>query len=148
MPAFGLVDYCRVGSDMSLDWDDKFFMRSLHRERVSTRQSICNTIFRRQLNGRAFGNDPDVFFLRDHNLRMSEKEKNYLAAVNALLGSVWLTSDNLNSYDEKKISLYRQLAKLREAEDIRIDPDSLMLRFRLGKDEHQIEYPHRITIFQ
>lgn len=148
MPAFGLVDYCRVGSDMSLDWDDKIFMRSLHRERVSTRQSINNTIFRRQLNGRAFGNDPDVFFLRDRNLRMSDKEKNYLAAVNAMLGSVWLTSDDLNRYDENRISLYRQIAKLRDAEDIRIDPDDLTIRFRLAGKEHKIDYPHRITLIQ
>ena len=144
MPAFGLVDYCRVGSDMSLDWDDKFFMRILHRERVSTRQSINNTVFRRQLDGRAFGNDPDVFFLRDSNLGLSKKEKNYLAAVNALLGSVWLTSDDLDQYDDQKYTLYKQMSKLREAENVSIDPDTLTLRFRLDGSEHTISYPHRI----
>lgn len=51
MPCFGVVDYCRIGCDVSLSWDDKWFMRLLHRERISTRQSIDNTVFRRQLNG-------------------------------------------------------------------------------------------------
>ena len=71
MPAFGLVDYCRIGCDVGLDWDDKPHMRLAHRERVSTRQAIGNTIFRRQLNGRAWLNDPDVFFLREDNLKLS-----------------------------------------------------------------------------
>lgn len=53
MPAFGLVDYCRVGCDVSLDWDDRPYMRLIHRERVSTRRSVGNTVFRRRLNGRA-----------------------------------------------------------------------------------------------
>lgn len=141
MPAFGLVDYCRVGADMSLDWDDRFFMRILHRERVSTRQSINNTIFRRQLDRRAFGNDPDVFFLRDRNLSLSPKQKDYLASVNALLGSVWLTSDDLSAYDEKKIQRYRHYAELRNAEDIHIDPDDLSIRFKLNEKDRMIYYP-------
>ena len=47
-------------SDVSLDWDDVWYMRLFHRERVSTKQAINNTVFRRQLNGRAYGSDPDV----------------------------------------------------------------------------------------
>ena len=60
MPAFGLVDYCRVSCDVGLDWDDVWYMRLFHRERVSTKQAINNTLFRRQLNGRAYGSDPDA----------------------------------------------------------------------------------------
>jgi alpha-galactosidase len=44
-----------------------------HRERVSTKNSIDDTTFRRQLNGRAFMNDPDVFFLRDENCKLTEE---------------------------------------------------------------------------
>ena len=39
MPAFGLVDYCRVSCDVGLDWDDVWYMRLFHRERVSTKQA-------------------------------------------------------------------------------------------------------------
>ena len=144
MPAFGLVDYCRIGSDMSLDWDDIFFMHILHRERVSTHHSVSNTIFRRQLDGRAFGIDPDVFFLRDSNLSLSEKERIYLASVNALLGSVWLTSDDLNLYDKKKTDMYKQLSKLCGAEDIHADPENMTIRFRLNDAEYSIRHLHKI----
>ncbi len=74
MPAFGIVDYCRVGCDVGLDWDDVWYMRLFHRERVSTKQSIGNTIFRRQLNRRAYGSDPDVFFLREENCKLTAQQ--------------------------------------------------------------------------
>lgn len=143
MPAFGLVDYCRIGSDMSLDWDDKFFMHSLHRERVSTHHSVSNTISRRQLNGRAFGTDPDVFFLRDRNLSLSEQERIYIASVNALLGSVWLTSDDPGTYDERKAAQYKQIERLRKASDIFVHPDDLSIDFTLDGSEHTIRHPHK-----
>jgi len=143
MPAFGLVDYCRVGSDVSLDWDDMLIMRAIHRERVSTRQSINNTIFRRQLNGRAYGSDPDVFFLRDHNLSLTKEEKEYHAVVNALLGSVWLTSDNLNRYDEEKIRRYKHFARLKNAENITVDPDTLTVTYELDGVQYTLKHPHQ-----
>ena len=59
-------DYCRVSCDVGLDWDDVWYMRLFHRERVSTKQAINNTVFRRQLNGRAYGSDPDVFLSLIH----------------------------------------------------------------------------------
>lgn len=31
MPAFGLVDYCRIGCDVGLDWDGSFIMKMAHR---------------------------------------------------------------------------------------------------------------------
>ena len=93
MPAFGIVDYCRIGCDVGLDWDDVWYMRLFHRERVSTRQSIGNTIFRRQLNGRAYGSDPDVFFLREENCKLTLQQKQTLARVNALFSGILLTSD-------------------------------------------------------
>lgn len=74
MPAFGLVDYCRVSCDVSLDWDDVWYMRLFHRERVSTKQALNNTVFRRQLNGRAYGSDPDVFFLREENCKLTAEQ--------------------------------------------------------------------------
>ena len=147
MPAFGLVDYCRIGCDVGLDWNDKAFMRIIHRERVSTKHSINNTIFRRGLDGRTHGNDPDVFFLRDNNISLTEKEKDYLATVNALCGSVWLTSDNLNVYDAAKIAKYRNLAHVREAAtDISIDEDTLTISYVLDGKKYSIDYPHKYKV--
>ncbi len=143
MPAFGLADYCRVGSDVSTGADDLPFMGILHRERVSTRQSVRNTVFRRHLDNRAFGIDPDVFFLREKYIMLPKEEKDYLAAVDALFGSVWLTSDDLNAYDENRTARYRELAKLREASDIRIDPDTLTVRYTLDGIGHQLRCPDK-----
>ena len=114
MPAFGLVDYCRVSCDVGLDWDDVWYMRLFHRERVSTKQALNNTVFRRQLNGRAYGSDPDVFFLREENCKLTAEQKRTLATVNALLGNVFLTSDMPSRYTEAQRAEYRRLRTLFE----------------------------------
>ena len=123
MPAFGRVDYCRIGCDVGLDWDGSWLMQQTHRERVSTRQSLENTVFRRELDGRAFGNDPDVFFLRSENLKLTPEQKLVLARTNALLGSVWLTSDDMGRYSPETAEQYRQLRLLREAEGKKLRAD-------------------------
>ena len=125
MPAFGLVDYCRIGCDVGLDWNDKLYMRIIHRERVSTKQSISITICRRQLNHRAWGNDPDVFFLRDENLSLTPEEKEYLFTVNALLSGILLTSDNFSKYDEKKIELIGKVRRLTKARVTEITDETI-----------------------
>ena len=112
VPVFGLVDYCRIGCDMSLNWDDQLYMRPMHRERASTKNTILNTVFRRHLDGRAFRNDPDVFLLRDDNIKLTPAERELLATVNALFGGVLFTSDNVAKYDAGKRAVYERLATL------------------------------------
>ena len=123
MPAFGLVDYCRVSCDVTLDWDDKPYMRLIHRERPSTRQAIGNSVFRRQLNGRAYLSDPDVFFLRDENLKLSAQQKNQLAVLDAVIGGVFLHSDDMSKYSEETKQQYRALRHLCGATDVRVSTD-------------------------
>lgn len=100
--AFGVVDYCRIGCDVGLSWNDNILMQLTHRERVSTKNSMLNTIFRRQLNGRAFLNDPDVFLLRDDGNKLTGIQKQALAIVNDLFGSVYFTSDDMLAYNDKQ----------------------------------------------
>ena len=95
--AFGKVDYCRIGCDVGLDWNGLPHMRMLHRERVSTKNSLGNTYARAPLNGRAFGNDPDVFFLRD-DVHLSDAQRDELLFANADLGYVLLTSDDMTKW--------------------------------------------------
>ena len=111
-PAFGKVDYCRIGCDVGLDWDDKPYMRLLHRERISTKNAVGNTIYRRQLDGRAFFNDPDVYLLRDENIRLTPEQKKELALVNGLFGSLLFTSDNVKMYDSRKQAFCESLRTL------------------------------------
>ena len=123
-PAFGKVEYCRVGCDVGLDWNDTKLMQITHRERVSTKQSIEDTVFRRQLTGRAFMGDPDVFFLREQNCKLTPAEKEKLWTVNALLGGFLLTSDALNAYTEEQKEQYRAVLRLKqEATDIEVEAD-------------------------
>ncbi|MBR1898640.1 MAG: alpha-galactosidase [Oscillospiraceae bacterium] len=130
--AFGRVDYCRIGCDVSLDWNDKPAMRLTHRERVSTRNTILNSTFRRQLNGRAFLNDPDVFLLRSDQTEMSLEQKTCLGEINALTGGVLFTSDNAAQYEEAQCRLLTRLMHLREAQVIsaEISGGLLKVRFR------------------
>ena len=95
-------DYMRIGPDVSLKFDDVAYMRLFHPERISTKVTLCNTIFRYPMNGRVFGNDPDVFLLRDENISLSKEQKNALSTINALFGSLLMTSDNPGSYDVEK----------------------------------------------
>lgn len=139
MPAFGKVDFCRIGCDVSLDWDDKPYMRIMHRERVSTKNTICNTIYRRSLNGRAFWNDPDVFLLRDENTQLSPDQKLQLATVNGLFGAVRFTSDNYSKYDDRKKELYRRILALENAQAFCITDDRKAIHIEYQKAGHNYQ---------
>ena len=111
-PAFGVFDYCRIGCDVGLDWNNSWIMQRTNNERVSTKNSIANTYYRRELNGRAFLNDPDVFFLRNNNIKLNNDKKILLARVNAQYGGILLTSDNMGTYDSNQIKTYNELREL------------------------------------
>lgn len=102
-PAFGKVDFCRIGADMGLDWRRNPFTT---REDVSTPNAIYNTVFRRHLDGRAFLNDPDVFLLRDNNMFMSYEKRKLIAKINHIFGNLLFTSDNVDRYDADKIKAF------------------------------------------
>ena len=142
MPAFGLVEYCRVSCDVGLDWNDKPWMRLTHRERVSTFQAMSNSVFRRQLNGRAYISDPDVFFLRDDNIRLSDGQKMKLASVCALFGGVFLTSDNIGAYDGRALANYRRLLALRDAEvtGVEVTGKRITVSYQLNGEEDSISF--------
>ena len=139
-PAFGKVDFCRIGCDVSLDWNDKMYMRLLHRERISTRNTICDSIYRRGLNGRAFLNDPDVFLLRDNNIKLSENQKLQLATVNGLFGSLWFTSDDCSLYSPEKIQNFSKVLKLHKAKNLKVSDNrkSVFIEYNLDGKEEQL----------
>ncbi len=142
-PAFGMVDYCRIGCDMTLNWLGDFYMRPLHREVPSTRNTLLNTVYRRQLDGRAFRNDPDVFLLRDDNIKLTRRQREALAIVNALFGAVRFTSDNVGAYDPDKRAVYDRLNKLSRADVIGIEQHRgrLIVRFREDGKKKKLSIP-------
>ena len=100
-PAFGKVDFCRTGADVGLKWIDLPAEKKLHRERVSTVNSVNNTVFRRQLDGRAFVNDPDVVLIRSYNITMSARKRELIARINKIFGNLIFVSDDVDRYNEE-----------------------------------------------
>ena len=99
--SYGAFDYLRIGMDVSLSFDDVLYMRLFHRERPSTKNTLQNTIFRSIFDGHLFYNDPDVFLLREENIGLSLNQRIALSKINALFGSVLMTSDNIATYSPK-----------------------------------------------
>ena len=125
-------DYLRVGPDLSLIFDDVWYMRKLHRERISTKVTLQNTIYRSLFNNHFFGNDPDVFLLRDENSKLTSKQKKAILLLNSLFGDVLMTSDNLDNYsDDARKDLGRAFEIFYDAKDLTF--------MRVG-NEIQIDY--------
>jgi len=133
---FGIVDFCRIGCDVGLDWDDHFYMKLCHRERVSTFQSIQSTIGRRHLNGRAFVNDPDVFLLRDTNIALSENQKKTLALANWLFGGLVFTSDDISQYTVQQRSLFQQMMNQNKPVIHSVQTDHGLIKISTNSKEH------------
>lgn len=107
--AFGVVDACRISCDVDLSYGGKFYnSMSINNELPSAQNAINNSMFRRHLNGRAFLNDPDVFFLRDHNLTFTWEQKLLLAKINNLFGRVLFVSDDAGEYSEAELEVLKE----------------------------------------
>lgn len=136
-PSFGKVDYCRVGADMDLHWVGRV---KNHREDVSTPNTLGNSIFRRQLDGRAFCNDPDVFLLRDSNMHCTLTQRKIIADVNRIFGSLLFTSDNVNEYDNEKmeylLKVFNNKPEVISAEFVTID--IIEIHYKENGEEHRL----------
>lgn len=113
-PAFGKVDFCRIGADVALSWNKKPFSR----EDVSTKNTLTNTIYRRHLDGRAWLNDPDVFLLRDNNIKMPMSQRKIVAEVNSMLGNLLFVSDDVSTYTDEQMSFFTKIISCDKAEII------------------------------
>jgi len=114
--SYKLVDFCRVGSDVGLTWEDRLLKAINYKERVSTVNSLASTIGRRHLNNRVFKNDPDVFIIREKNQKMSLNERKILLYLNMLLGGLVFTSDHIGEYRKDELDMYLDSLKLKNAE--------------------------------
>ncbi len=139
---FGLVDYMRIGPDVSLKFDDKFYMKLFHRERISTKITLVNTIYRNYFDKICFLNDPDVYLLRDDNIELNEKQKESLIILNHLCGSLFMTSDDVSKYDENKKKKLQEAQKYVGSKiiDIRRDKSAIDIDFLNGDKEYTLRY--------
>ncbi len=110
------------------------------RETVSTVTALENAIGRRHWSGRAFSNDPDVFFLRSlsfdgqkfdpfiaaqelrwgKRIPLDDAEKYTLFLLNHILGRLVFTSDDIREYSDDIRALYLSAFPLREKSDLRV----------------------------
>jgi len=104
--AWGKADYCRIGCDVGLGWDDRAPSIIHVQERVSTVNAISDAIGRHHQDARGFRNDPDVFLLRSNNISLSADQKLTLFLVNSIFGSLLFTSDNIAEYTPDEYERY------------------------------------------
>jgi alpha-galactosidase len=137
-PSFGQVDYCRIGSDVAPKWEDRLLSTLHYRERVSTINSLTSTIGRHHLNGPAFGNDPDVFILRQKKQKMSWEQRRTLFLLNNVFGSLVFTSDYIADYQGEVIELYKAMFPLLPKEIIQaqVYNNTLTTRFHIGEQTY------------
>ncbi len=102
--ASGLADYCRVSADIGPEWES-FVLKTLlrYKERISTESSIYTSLYRSKLNGLYFGNDPDVFVMRNDKTKLSKGQKLKLLKANLSSGALHMTSDPVDKYDKEVI---------------------------------------------
>ncbi len=117
----GIFDACRISCDASKNW--KFTLKGnfsvntlvssirINCENPSSQNAIINTIFRNHLDGRAFCNDPDVFFLRDININYTMEQKLLHGKINSVCGNVLFVSDNAGDFDEERIGYLKEFFK-------------------------------------
>lgn len=142
-PAYGLFDYMRIGPDVSLKFDDVFYMKFMHRERISTKVTLRNTIYRSVFDDKLFKNDPDVFLLRDDNIELSFEQRKALITINALFGSVLMTSDNIAEYDETKKQLLDYAFALHNrahSKSYEKKKNKILIKYTLDNVEHELYY--------
>ncbi|MDD6275259.1 MAG: alpha-galactosidase [Clostridia bacterium] len=143
-PSFGVVDACRISCDVDLKYTGKYYNKlGVNREIPSARFAMNNSIFRRHLNRRVFCNDPDVFFLRDGNLKFNDEQKLLLAKINNLCGDVLFVSDNAGEYSDEKISLLKKFFKRSDAKILKaeyIGKDSLYIRYTENGGEKTLRF--------
>ena len=147
-PAFGACDMCRISCDVSKTLKYNILDKNGNQEIPSARNAMNNSIFRRHLNGRVWVNDPDVFYLRENNLKgidehyfktsklaLTEDQKQLIAEVNNMCADVLFVSDNVGGYDEKHLEDVKKYFKKTERK--------ILDAYYVGTDKISIEYEEK-----
>ncbi len=158
----GIFDACRISCDVNKDW--KYELKKslninsiitgirFNAEIPSSQNAIINTVFRNHLDGRAFCNDPDVFFLRDINIGYNMDQKLLHGKVNSVCGNVLFVSDNAGDFDDERIEYLKDffrdkdykvtMAEYEGKDDIRLEftenGEEKVLRFNLISGESNV----------
>ena len=149
----GIFDACRISCDASKNW--KFKLEKgidvnalvasirINCENPSSQNAIINTVFRNHLDGRAFCNDPDVFFLRDININYTWEQKVLHGKINSVCGNVLFVSDNAGDFDDERIGYLKDFFKDKEYK-VRLaeyeDEDIIRLDFTENGEDKSLKF--------
>ncbi|KAI9492623.1 glycoside hydrolase superfamily [Zychaea mexicana] len=98
-------EYNRVSSDASPFWDHTVLRLSNVRERVATNNALTSTLHRWPMK-HMFGVDPDVYFLRSNDNKLTPDECYTTCMINSIIGHLTLMSDDITQYDANQHRLY------------------------------------------
>ena len=151
MHSYNNFDYLRVGPDVSLKFNDVWFMKFFHRERISTKITLQNTIYRSIFNDHLFGNDPDVFLLRDNNIDLSLRQRQAIITIASLFGNLLITSDDIATYDDAKKKMLEEAFDLyKNATNKRFVSrgKEIDIYYTLNNKENKLTYLTRKGVFK
>ncbi len=149
----GIFDACRISCDASKNWKFKLdkgvdvnaLVASIriNCENPSSQNAIINTVFRNHLDGRAFCNDPDVFFLRDININYTWEQKVLHGKINSVCGNVLFVSDNAGDFDDERIGYLKDFFKDKDYK-VRLaeyeDEDVIRLDFTENGEDKSLKF--------
>ena len=91
----GSVDLARVGGDINSDFN-------------SVRRNLAEMLWRLPTNGIWFQADPDVFYMRPENSKLSFEESRLLTETFGMLGTAFLTSDFADQWKSEAVPVVRR----------------------------------------
>jgi hypothetical protein len=94
-PMVGFVDGMRLSNDVGVAWSD----------------ASTGNMFREMYAGQFFNNilwqnDPDVLYLRDYSVSLSERERQSIALWDGILGGTLTTSCRFNTLNDEALQLW------------------------------------------
>ena len=130
--AIGKVDYCRIGTDIHLSWENRLLNFLRFKERVSCHSAMQSVFSRWFMDSRAFGNDPDVVLLREEGNKLTAHQKKSILIANALLGSLVFTSDNPDQWNKEQKEDFKLIKSLQAA--------NIIIVRQFNTDQYEIQY--------
>lgn len=109
--ALGHADIIQISCNIGKDYDNTEISRLLQRERISTKNSVSGSIYRRHLSKSGLAGYSDVAVLNDLT-RLSASQKDAVILTNSVFNSVVFVSEDLNLVVPEMVKeLHRQFVK-------------------------------------
>ena len=137
--SFKYLPLSRIGCDTLEKWKNPMLRFINWNGRNEAYLNLKDTIGHALWNNTIFLNDPDVVFVRDENCTLNKDQKYLIAAVNSLLGSQLMFSDDPGNAKENEIALSKEIIEFRnkykeeEFEVVQTDQDYYSIKSKSGK---------------